>query len=135
MKVLVTGGSGYIGSNTILEILSNTNWEVISIDNFSNSHKGIYDKIKKIVNRDFQTFNINLCNYNDLERIVKLNPDIQGIIHFAAYKSVPQSVSTPLPYYENNITSLINVIKVQKNYKIKSLIFSSSCAVYGNIKT
>jgi UDP-glucose 4-epimerase len=130
--IVVTGGAGYIGSHTIIELLTNTNFNVVSIDNFSNSTSASYERIKKITNRPFEVLNFNLCNEVELnDQLLKIN-NIAGIIHFAAYKSVPESMADPLAYYHNNLTSLNNLLKFALKQNIKNFIFSSSCSVYGN---
>lgn len=134
--VLITGGAGYIGSHTIVEVFQNTNFEVISIDNYSNSFPDVYDGIYQITQKKVIPIDIDLCNKDSL--FTALSPyknRIEGIIHFAAYKSVPESVQEPLKYYYNNITSLLNIVELAHQYNIKNFIFSSSCSVYGDIKT
>lgn len=133
MKILITGGAGYIGSHTIIEILENTNWEVISIDNYSSSSEKTYQRIEKITGKKVTYYNIDLTDLSLTEKVFEENTDIAGIIHFAAFKSVPESVENPLLYYHNNLNSLINILKCQKKYGITNLIFSSSCSVYGNL--
>ena len=130
--IIVTGGAGYIGSHTIIELLNKTSFNVVSIDNFSNSTPASYEKIKTITGKNFETLNFNLCDEKLLfENLSKIN-NIAGIIHFAAFKSVPDSVSDPVLYYDNNNTSLLNLLKFAKHSQIKNFIFSSSCSVYGN---
>ncbi|MBE7442735.1 MAG: UDP-glucose 4-epimerase GalE [Flavobacteriales bacterium] len=133
MKILITGGAGYIGSHTIIEILENTNWEVISIDNYSSSSEKTYQRIEKITGKKVTYYNIDLTDLSLTEKVFAENTDIAGIIHFAAFKSVPESVENPLMYYHNNLNSLINILKCQAKYNIPNLIFSSSCSVYGNL--
>lgn len=134
--ILVTGGAGYIGSHTIIEIFENTPFEVISIDNLSNSYESSYSNIFQITNK--QVINIKEDIYNKDSLFKKLDPyksQIAGIIHFAAYKSVPESVEYPIKYYNNNIHSLLNIIEFALQNNIAHFIFSSSCSVYGDIKT
>ena len=107
MKILITGGAGYIGSHTIIEILENTNWEVISVDNYANSSEATYNRIKEITGKQFQYYNIDLTNIEQTKQIFAAHKDISGIIHFAAFKAMPESVAKPLTYYDNNINSLI----------------------------
>ncbi len=133
MKILITGGSGYIGSHTIIEILEKTNWEVIAIDNYSNSSEKTYQRIEKITGKKINYYNIDLTDLLRTEKVFHENKDIIGIIHFAAFKSVPESVEKPLLYYHNNLNSLINILKCQAKFNIPNLIFSSSCSVYGNL--
>src|SRR3989344_8700949 len=133
MKILITGGAGYIGSHTIIEILEKTNWEVISIDNYSSSSEKTYQRIEQITGKKINYYNTDLTDLSFTEKVFEENTDIAGIIHFAAFKSVPESVENPLLYYHNNLHSLINILKCQKKYGIPNLIFSSSCSVYGNL--
>ena len=134
--IVVTGGAGYIGSHTIIEIFQNTTYEVISIDNFSNSYEDVYERIHQITNKKVISLNINLCNKDNLfQQLKPFAKDIQGIIHFAAYKSVPESVAEPFKYYHNNIQSLLNISEFALQHSISNFIFSSSCSVYGDIKT
>lgn len=130
--IIVTGGAGYIGSHTIIELLNNTNYNIVSIDNFSNSAVNSYDRVKALTSREFTHINIDLCNENDLKHHLTGVKNISGIIHFAAFKSVPDSVADPILYYYNNINSLTNLLKFAKENKIHNFIFSSSCSVYGN---
>ena len=132
-KILVTGGAGYIGSHTIVEILENRGGEVISADNYSNSEPKTFERIKTITGKVIKNYGIDLCDKGAVKKIFEENRDIEGIIHFAAFKSVPESVEKPLLYYHNNIESLVNILEAVKEYKIPYFIFSSSCSVYGNI--
>lgn len=132
-KILVTGGAGYIGSHTIIDLLEHTAWKVISADNFSNSSPAVFQRIKKITGKQVKNYETDLCRRDGVEKIFKENSDIRGIIHFAAFKSVPESVEKPLHYYHNNIESLINMLYCAKKYNAPYFIFSSSCSVYGNI--
>lgn len=130
--VIVTGGAGYIGSHTIIELIENTDFNVISIDNFSNSDKVTFERIKDITGVDVKNYNINLCDKVSLFNSIE-ETNIIGVIHFAAFKSVPESVDNPMKYYKNNIDSLLNVLEFCIERDIVNLIFSSSCSVYGNI--
>ena len=130
--VIVTGGAGYIGSHTIIELIENTDFNVVSIDNFSNSDKITFERIKDVTGVDVKNYNIDLCDKGILFNAIE-ETNIIGIIHFAAFKSVPESVVNPMKYYKNNIDSLLNVLDFCKDRNIVSLIFSSSCSVYGNI--
>ena len=132
MRVLVTGGAGYIGSHTCVELLKN-NYEVVVIDNLSNSKEEVIDSIKKITGRDFLFYKGDVCNKRLLNKIFKENK-IDVVIHFAGYKAVGESVEKPLEYYENNIGSTINLCNVMRKYNCKKLIFSSSATVYGEQK-
>ncbi len=135
MKILVTGGAGYIGSHTILEILEQTTWDVISADNFLRSTPNTFERIKKISGKEIKNYNIDLCDLEKIRSLFIENKDIQGVIHFAALKSVPESVANPELYYSNNNDSLKNILACVKEFGIKNFIFSSSCSVYGNIKS
>jgi UDP-glucose 4-epimerase len=128
--ILVTGGAGYIGSHTIVELL-NKNFEVLVIDNFSNSDVSALESIEKITGKSISFIEMDLRNYDLLVEKTK-EFDIEGIIHFAAYKSVGESVFEPLKYYDNNINSLVNVLQLLKERNISNFVFSSSCTVYGS---
>lgn len=134
-SIIVTGGAGYIGSHTIIELLEQTNYNVISIDNYSNSTADTYERISKITGKSnrLKYLNINLCNRSEIENNLANLNDVCGIIHFAAFKSVPESVADPLMYYHNNLESLVNILHLCKLKNITNFIFSSSCSVYGNI--
>lgn len=134
-SIIVTGGAGYIGSHTIIELLEQTDFDVISIDNYSNSSEKTYERIFSITGHQKRLthFNINLCYKEELINAFKNTNNIAGIIHFAAFKSVPESVSNPLLYYHNNNESLVNILYLCKEKNINHFIFSSSCSVYGNI--
>ena len=130
MKILVTGGTGYIGSHTVVE-LQNAGFEVVIIDNLSNSYEWIIDRIAQITGTKPEFINIDLTEKKKVNEFFLANNDIQGVVHFAAFKAVGESVSKPLKYYHNNITSLINVLQGMEEAKIKPVVFSSSCTVYG----
>ncbi len=130
-KILVTGGCGYIGSHTVVDLIEN-GFEVISVDNNSRSTTSLLDGIRKITGQKVKNYKVDLCNFDDTHAIFQENPDITGIIHFAAFKLVGESVEQPLLYFENNLTSLINILKCVKEFEVPSFIFSSSCTVYGN---
>lgn len=132
-KILVTGGAGYIGSHTIIDILEKTKREVISVDNYSNSSADTFKRIERITGKKIKNYNIDICNKADVKKVFEENGDINGIIHFAAFKSVPDSVANPLLYYHNNIESLVNILQCTKDFSIPNIISSSSCSVYGNI--
>lgn len=132
MKILVTGGCGYIGSHTVVELLEN-NYEVIIIDNFSNSKRDVLGKIKTITNKDFKFYEGNVCDKNMLEKIFKEN-SIDGVIHFAGFKAVGESVQKPLMYYRNNLDSTLTLLEVMNDFNCKKLVFSSSATVYGDAK-
>ncbi|MEX1202705.1 MAG: UDP-glucose 4-epimerase GalE [Ferruginibacter sp.] len=130
-KILVTGGCGYIGSHTIVDLINN-GFDVISVDNNSRSNPAILNGIEAITGRKVKNYNVDLCIFDDTHAIFQENKDIVGIIHFAAYKAVGESVEQPLLYFENNLSSLINILKCVSEFKIPSFVFSSSCTVYGN---
>ena len=132
-KVLVTGGCGYIGSHTIVDLIDN-GFEVISIDNLINSTKAPLKGIEKITGKKVKNYKIDLCDEKKLKRVFEENKNIVGIIHFAALKSVSESVDQPVRYFKNNLDSLLNLLDASKKYKVKNFIFSSSCTVYGNTK-
>lgn len=133
-KVLVTGACGFIGSHTVIDLIEN-GFEVISIDNFSNSYPEVLESLKTISNKTIQNYNIDLCDFNALKQVFEENKDIDGVIHFAALKVVGESVNEPLKYYKNNIEGLLNLLSCCKEYKVKDFVFSSSCSVYGNAET
>lgn len=130
-KILVTGGCGYIGSHTIVDLINN-GFEVISVDNNSRSNPSILNGIEAITGKKVKNYNVDLCIFDDTHAIFQENNDIVGIIHFAAYKAVGESVEQPLLYFENNLSSLVNILKCVAEFKIPSFVFSSSCTVYGN---
>ena len=130
-KILVTGGSGYIGSHTLVDLIEN-GYDVISVDNNSRSNPIILERVEKITGQKIKNYKVNLCNFDDTFAIFQENTDIQGIIHFAAYKSVNESVENPLLYFENNLYSLINLLKCVQEFDVPWFVFSSSCTVYGN---
>ena len=130
-KILVTGGCGYIGSHTIVDLLQN-GFDVISADNNSRSHPAILVGVEKITGIKIKNYPVNLCNFDETHAIFQENPDLHGIIHFAAYKAVGESVAQPLMYFDNNLNSLINILKCAAEFSIPHIVFSSSCTVYGN---
>ncbi|MCH7785091.1 MAG: UDP-glucose 4-epimerase GalE [Bacteroidetes bacterium] len=129
-KILVTGGLGYIGSHTVVE-LQNTGFEVIIIDNLSNSSLDVIEGITNITKSSPVFVKLDLRFKKDVEQFFDQHNDIEGIIHFAASKSVGESIENPLLYYENNLNTLIYLLKECKKHRINNLIFSSSCTVYG----
>ncbi len=130
-KILVTGGCGYIGAHTIVDLIEN-GFVPICVDNNSRSTPGLLAGVKKITGKEVKSYKVDLCNYDDTFAVFQENTDIEGIIHFAAYKSVSESVKQPLLYFENNLFSLINILKCVKEFNIPNFIFSSSCTVYGS---
>lgn len=129
MAILVTGGAGYIGSHTVVELL-NSGREVVIIDNFSNSKKEVLDKIREITKKDFKFYEINYLDRKALEKVFEENK-IEAVLNFAGYKAVGESVQKPLEYYENNISGAIVLLETMKKYNVKKFIFSSSATVYG----
>ena len=130
MKVLVTGGTGYIGSHTVVE-LQQKGFEVIIADNLVNSFKETVDRIAKITGKRPMFEQIDLTEKHGVDQIFTKHPDILHIIHFAALKAVGESVQYPLRYYYNNINSLVNILEAMQKYEVKNIVFSSSCTVYG----
>jgi len=133
MKVLVTGGIGYIGSHICVELL-NSNHEVIVIDDLSNSKIEVKDYIKEITGKDIIFYNFNVLNEDKTEKVFKEN-NIDAIIHCAAFKAVGESVSKPIEYYTNNLTSTLVIAKMMKKYHVNNIVFSSSATVYGDPET
>jgi UDP-glucose 4-epimerase len=129
-KILVTGGTGYIGSHTTVELIGQ-GFEVIIIDNLYNSEADVIDRIEQISGVRPHLEVLDLCDNEKLDAFISSQKDISAVIHFAAYKAVGESVSKPLAYYRNNLLSLINLLGVMKAYGIPDLVFSSSCTVYG----
>lgn len=133
MKILVTGGTGYIASHTAVELLE-SNYEIILLDNLSNSKKEVVDKIKTITNKNFKFYEGDCADKNILIKIFNENK-IDAVMHFAGFKAVGESVKNPLKYYNNNLISTITLLEVMNEYNCKKLVFSSSATVYGNPKT
>ena len=133
MKILVTGGTGYIGSHTAIELLDN-GYEVVIVDNLSNSKKEVVDRIKDITGKDVTFYEGNVCDKELLHKIFNDNK-IEAVIHFAGYKAVGESVKNPLMYYRNNIDSTLSLCEVMNEYNVKNIVFSSSATVYGNPKS
>ena len=129
-KILVTGGCGYIGSHTCVELL-NAGYDIAIIDNLCNSKIEVIDKIKKITGKDFNFYKEDLRNVDILDNIFK-KENIEGVIHFAGLKAVGESVKKPILYYQNNIDSTLTLCKIMDKYNIKKLVFSSSATVYGS---
>ena len=129
MAILITGGAGYIGSHTAVELL-NAGREIVIIDNFSNSKKDVLDKIKEITKKEFKFYNIDYLNRRNLEKVFEEN-QIEAVLNFAGYKAVGESVQKPLEYYENNVSGAIILLETMKKYNVKKFIFSSTATVYG----
>ncbi|MDR7079570.1 UDP-glucose 4-epimerase [Neobacillus niacini] len=129
MAILVTGGAGYIGSHTCVELL-NDGYEIIILDNYSNSKPEALDRVKDITGRGFKVYEVDLLDRMGLEDVFS-NNNIEAVIHFAGLKAVGESVSIPLHYYHNNITGTLILCEVMKKYGVMNLVFSSSATVYG----
>ena len=129
-RILVTGGTGYIGSHTVVELMQQ-GYDVTIVDNLSNSSVDVLDGISAIVGRRPEFANIDCNDYVSMEAVFKQYPDIVGVIHFAASKAVGESVEKPLMYYRNNLGSLITLLEVMRRYHVYNIVFSSSCTVYG----
>ena len=129
MKILVTGGTGYIGSHTCVELLNN-NYEVVIIDNLENSNIGVLDKIKQITGKNIKFYE-NDCRDKDALRKIFNENKIDAVIHFAGYKAVGESVEKPIKYYENNIQTTLSLLEVMQEYNCNRIVFSSTATVYG----
>lgn len=129
MAILITGGAGFIGSHTIVELL-NAGRELVVLDNFCNSKPVVLDRIKKITGKDFKFYEADLLDYDAVEKIFKENK-IESVIHFAGLKAVGESVEQPLRYYHNNLTGTFNLCEIMQKYGAKRIVFSSSATVYG----
>ena len=130
MKILVTGGAGYIGSHTAVELLK-AGYEITIVDNLSNSSIDVIDSIKEITNKDFNFYELDVKDEDKLNEVF-VKENIEAVIHFAAFKAVGESVEKPLKYYENNLENTISLLKVMQKNNIKKIIFSSSACVYGD---
>ena len=129
MNILVTGGAGYIGSHTVIELL-NLNHKIIIVDNFSNSKPEVLNRIKEISGKDFKFYQVNILDRENLEKVF-IDNNIYAVIHFAGLKAVGESVDMPLAYYHNNITSTLVLCDLMNKYDVKNMVFSSSATVYG----
>jgi len=129
--ILVSGGAGYIGSNTIIALIEKGYKNILSADNFLNSNRESYNRIKRITGKEILSEDCDLSIRSEVMKLFE-KYEIEGIIHFAALKSVPESMEDPALYYRNNVNSLINLIDASEKFGVKKLIFSSSCTVYGN---
>lgn len=128
-KVLVTGGTGYIGSHTVVELL-NSGKEVVIVDNLSNSKPDVVDRIKKITGKDVKFYNIDYLDKEKLEKVFEEN-EIESVINFAGFKAVGESVKEPLKYYHNNVSGAIVLLETMQKYNVKKFVFSSSATIYG----
>lgn len=129
MAILVTGGTGYIGSHTVVELLNN-DYEVIIVDDFSNSHPTVLDRISELTNKSVSFYEVNLLDKEALTNVFSEN-EIEAVIHFAGFKAVGESVAIPLKYYNNNVTGTIVLLEVMEEFGVKNIVFSSSATVYG----
>jgi UDP-glucose 4-epimerase len=129
-KILVTGGAGYIGSHAVVE-LAQAGYEPVIVDDFSNSETTVLAGLREILGRDVPCHRIDCGNAEALHQVFRQEGDIKGVIHFAAYKAVGESVQKPLAYFHNNVGSLITLLQVMKDESVENLVFSSSCTVYG----
>ncbi|MDF2800640.1 MAG: galE [Anaerocolumna sp.] len=131
MNILITGGAGYIGSHTCIELLNN-GYEVVVADNYCNSKRTVIDSIKKITGKNLKNYDCDIRNLEQLDKIFQ-ESQIDGVIHFAALKCVPDSIENPVTYYENNVSGTINLLKTMDKYRVENLVFSSSATVYGTV--
>ena len=129
--ILITGGAGYIGTHTVVELLKNPEYDVIIVDNFSNSNPLIVNRLYEITGRPIKIYHRDCREQMD---DILSEHKVDSIIHFAAFKSVGESVENPIQYYDNNINSLLNMLDTAKYFGIKNFVFSSSCSLYGNLK-
>ena len=129
MKVLLTGGAGYIGSHTCVELLDN-GYDVVIADNFDNSSEKVIDRIKQITGKDVPVYNIDVADKTALRKLFE-ECDIDSVIHFAGYKAVGESVAKPLMYYRNNLDTTLTLLEVMAEFNVKKIVFSSSATVYG----
>ncbi len=129
-RVLVTGGTGYIGSHTVVELINN-GYDVVIVDNLSNSNVGVLTGIEKITGVKPPFENIDCMDFPNMDKLFEKYQDIEAVIHFAASKAVGESVEKPLMYYRNNINSLLVLLEVMQAHKVRNIVFSSSCTVYG----
>lgn len=132
-KVLVTGGTGYIGSHTLIDLIHH-GFEVVSIDNYLNSSPTVLQGVENITGVAVKNYVVDLVDWQALQNVFEAESPIAGIIHFAALKSVGESVAKPLDYFSNNLNGLINILRAAKDFQVPHFIFSSSCSVYGNSK-
>ena len=131
--ILVTGGTGFIGSHTTVE-LQNAGYKVVIVDNLSNSQANVVDGIEKITGVRPAFEQVDCCDFEAMDKVFAKYPDIAGIIHFAASKAVGESVEKPLLYYRNNIVSLVNLLELMPKHNVKGIIFSSSCTVSNRLR-
>jgi UDP-glucose 4-epimerase len=133
MKVLITGGAGYIGSHTIIEIIETKKFTPVCVDSCERSTPETMNRIENITGFQTPFYKFDICNKENFFFFFLEHRDVEGVIHFAAYKSVPESVKKPLEYYRNNLQSLENVLEACAKYNVPNLVFSSSCSIYGEV--
>ena len=131
MAILVSGGAGYIGSHTCVELL-NAGYEIIVADNYYNACPLAVERVKQITGKDFAFYQADMTSREDVERIFAQNPGIDAVIQFAAYKAVGESVQKPIEYYQNNLNCTLNILDVMRRHGCKNFVFSSSATVYGD---
>ena len=134
MSILVTGGAGYIGTHTMAELL-NAGFDVVAVDNFSNSSSKSLERVRELTGKDFKFYELDITISENVDKVLSENPSIDSVIHFAAYKAVVESVEKPLDYYENNIGGSLTVLQSMKKHGVKNFVFSSSATVYGDPAT
>ncbi|MBQ7336367.1 MAG: UDP-glucose 4-epimerase GalE [Clostridia bacterium] len=134
MSILITGGAGFIGSHTAVELLE-AGYEIVVVDNYCNSSPKAIERIKQITGKDFRMYEVDLCDKAALEQVFVENPDIDSAIHFAGLKAVGESVAKPGMYYYNNLLSTLNLVELMSKYNAKRIVFSSSATVYGMPET
>ena len=133
MSILVTGGAGYIGTHTCVELL-NAGYEIVVVDNYYNSKPEALKRVREITGKDFPAYDVDCCDEKALDEVFAKH-DIDAIIHFAGYKAVGESTQKPLEYYDNNLNSTLVLCRLMKKHNVKRIIFSSSATVYGSPKT
>ena len=131
MAILVSGGAGYIGSHTCIELL-NAGYDVVVADNYYNASPVVLDRVKQITGKDFRFYNADMTRHEDVEKIFTECPDITAVIQFAAYKAVGESVSKPIEYYYNNLNCTLVILDVMRRHGCKNFVFSSSATVYAD---
>ena len=129
MAILVTGGAGYIGSHTVVELLTK-DYEVVIVDDFSNADPAVLDRIEELTGKSFTFYELNILDKESLSKVFEKH-EIEAVIHFAGFKAVGESVAVPLAYYQNNMTGTLVLLEVMQEFKVKKIIFSSSATVYG----
>lgn len=131
MSILVSGGAGYIGSHTCVELL-NAGFDIVVADNYYNSSPAALNRVREITGKDFRVYDADMTNVGDVDRIFHECPDISGVIQFAAYKAVGESTQKPIEYYSNNLNCTLNILNIMRRYNCKNFLFSSSATVYGD---